>query len=132
MDGSASAVISFIFAIHQLVNLMADSLERRTQISELERTAATQQDQTDYDAAWNSLSKAKELAESGGQFSKVMGRQDRETRQVNVLQENLAMAWMEDVDLKPGQKFSDIIDRIEPILQEGAASATSGLPHNVV
>jgi hypothetical protein len=89
---AVTAILSLIFAIHQLVNLTADSRERHRRILELEQSAAIQKDETDYAAAWSGLNKAKEIADSGGQLSKLMGRQDRETRQVNALQEDLAMA----------------------------------------
>jgi len=119
-----SAVLSFIFTVRQLVNLMATSRDRTRQIAELERIATAEQSQGEYDAAWGNLIKARELAESGGQFSQLLGRQDRDTRQVDNRLENLAMAWMEDIHPRPGQRFSDTVDKIEPILQKGVANAT--------
>ena len=119
-----SAVISFVFAVRQALNLAADTRARSHQIAELEKVAASEEDQAAYEAAWSNLIKAQQLAEAGGAISKLIGRQDRDTAQVDRLLENLAMKWMEDVRLKPGQKFAEVVDRIEPVLQQGAADAT--------
>jgi hypothetical protein len=122
--GAATALFSLILGAHQVLSLVANSRERIQRIAELEKTAAVQQDETDYAAAWNSFNAARQLAESGGIFAELTGRQNNEIRRSKLLQENLAMEWMENVSLIGDQKFSEVVDKIEPILQSGAESAT--------
>jgi len=121
---AVTALLSLVFGIYQFMNLIADSRERDRRIAELEKTAAVQQGESDYAAAWDSMGKALQFAESGGPLSKMFGQQSNEAQQANLLQENLAMAWIEDVRLNDGQKFSEVVDKIEPVLQRGVASAS--------
>ena len=108
--GGITAVLSLIFGLHQLVGLISAHRERDRQVNELLKTSEVEERGRDYAAAWKSLEEAERVAS---------GR-----REVRAAQESLAMDWLENASVNPDQqKFSDITDKLTPVLDRAVASA---------
>jgi hypothetical protein len=122
--GGITAVLSLIFGLQRVVQLVSDARERQRQISELSRVGKEQQGAGNYPAAWNSFGEALKDADEGGQIAKLTGGLDAERRRLREAQEDLAMVWLENLQAPEGQKFSDVVDKLVPVLDRGAAGAT--------
>ena len=118
-----SAVIALGFAIIQVVRTVSDVRDRHRQIDELVRTAELQKHNLDYEHAWAGYAQAVTIAESGGVLAKLTGQLSTEAGVLRVLQENLAMAWLDNIEIGPGQTFSEVVDKVAPVLTRGAAMA---------
>ena len=106
--GAATAVISLILAGNEVAKVLSDARERRRHVEELQRVAVEQQKSGDYAAAWASLAEASKI----------------DDRAVRISQEDLAMAWLRDVRISEGSKFSDIVDPLAVVLTRGTVSAS--------
>lgn len=107
--GYATAILSLIFGIRELVKLVADRIESHRKVDALLDSTAVELKIRDYAAAWHSLEKASQL--------------ESNSAKVQLAQENLAMSWLEDVHPRENEKFSDIAEKLEPVLTRGLASA---------
>ncbi len=119
----ATAVLALGFAILQLARTVGDVRDRRRQIQELVQTQATARRAADYEHAWTALDDAVKVAESGGLMAKMTGQLSTEARELRVAQENLAMAWLDNIRVGENQTFSSIVDRLTPVMTRGAAMA---------
>jgi hypothetical protein len=119
----ASAILALAFAILQLVRTVSDARDRRRQIVELAKTEAVAKRAGDYERAWASYDQAIKIAESGGMLAKLTGQLSQETRDLRNAQEDLAMAWLDNIRIGPGQTFSSVVDRVAPVLTRGVAVA---------
>ena len=106
--GYATAILSLLFGIRELVKIVSDRIESRRKIEDLLKSEDVELKVRDYAAAWRSLDQASQVDPNSGK--------------VHLAQENVAMAWLEDVHLGEGQKFSDISEKVEPVLSRGIAS----------
>jgi len=124
--GWATAGISFIVALQQVIQLVSDGRERTRQIVELERTAGLQQEARNYKGAWASVERALEVAEPGGQLAKLTGQLGDERRRLREAQERLAMEWLENlrVNSEAGETFSDLVGPLDPVLARGIANGS--------
>ncbi|MGH8548297.1 MAG: hypothetical protein ACRERU_06810 [Methylococcales bacterium] len=122
--GSLTALLSLIFGLHQAIQLVSEVRERQRLVAELYETGKLQQGAADYDGAWDSFDQALKTAESGGNLAKLTGQLDEATLQIREAQENLAMAWLENVHASPGQTFSAVADKLLPVLNRGVTSAS--------
>jgi hypothetical protein len=118
-----TSVLAFIFAVVQLIRMVSDGRERRRHIDELLRVEQMQSQAGDYAAGWASLEKALHTAESGGLFAKLTGQLSPDAQRVRTAQENLAMAWVQNLQVAAGEKYSPIADRLSPVLMRGAAAS---------
>jgi Tfp pilus assembly protein PilF len=107
--GSLTAILSLFFGVRQLVKIVSDRVEANRKIDALLKSEDVELKVRDYAAAWKSLEQASQAAPNSAK--------------VHLAQENLAMAWLEDVHLHEGEKFSDISEKVEPVLSRGVASA---------
>lgn len=108
--GGATAVLSLIFGLHQLTDLVIGIRERRRHVEELLRTGAAQHEAHDFVAAWQTLEDADRL--EGGRS------------EVRAAQESLAMDWLEDARLSPGARsFEDIVGKAAPVLDRALLTA---------
>src|SRR6476646_1921308 len=119
-----SAVIALLFAVIQLVRLVSAPRDRERQISELTRVEAMQAQAGDYPGAWASLDQALKIAESGGMLSKLTGQLSRDAQTLRVTQEDLAMAWVEKLRHGEGKTFSEVAEKLTPVMTRGATNAT--------
>jgi tetratricopeptide (TPR) repeat protein len=106
--GSLTAILSLFFGVRQIVKLVSDRIESNRQIDFLLKSQDVELKVRDYAAAWRSLEQASQV--------------DLNSAKVHLAQENLAMAWLEDVHLREGEKFSDISEKLEPVLSRGISS----------
>jgi len=121
--GGITAILSLIFGVQRVIQLVSEAGERQRQIAELYRVGKEQQDAGNYPAAWNSFEQALKDADEGGQIAKLTGRLDAERRRLRGTQEDLAMAWLENLSAPEGQAFSNVVDKLVPVLDRGATSA---------
>ena len=109
--GAATAVLSLIFGLRTLTNLIMDRRARDQQVTELLGTAQLQREAFDYSSAWASLDRAAEI--SG------------DDQRVRTLQEDVAMDWLRNVRAEgTPPAFTPIVDRVTPSLTRGVLSAT--------
>src|SRR5277367_2883219 len=108
-DGKLPALLKWvgyltaIFSLCATVAGFAKYLYARKEIAKttnaLLATETEEKKAGDYSAGWQTLEKAKQL--------------EPNSARVRMAQNELAMAWLEDVYLKESQKFSDVTDNLE-------------------
>lgn len=106
--GYATAILSLIFGVRQLVKIVSDRIESHRKVDALLITEDVELKGRDYSSAWHSLDQASQLAP--------------DSAKVRLAQENLAMAWLENIRVREKQEWSSIVDKLEPVLTRGIAS----------
>lgn len=106
--GAVTALISLSLGTNQVLKVVAETRERSRRVAELEGVAREQQRSGDFAAAWASLTEASKI----------------DDRTVRTAQEDVAMAWLRDVRVPSGSKFSDVVDPLAAVLTRGVVSAT--------
>lgn len=122
--GAATGIVSLVLGVNQLTRLVSEVRERQRQVAELRAVADEQQRASDFPAAWQSLDRALAVADQGGYLAKLTGRVGALRSDLREAQENLAMAWLEDVRIPEGRKFSDVVDPLIPIVTRGALNTS--------
>ena len=122
--GAVTSILSLIFGLYQLTNLMAGVRDRQRKIAESLNVENSQRAAGDFSRAWSTLQEAAKLADEGGKLATVMGRLDEVRQRVRLRQEDLAMAWLRDARPGPGRAFSDIVNPVLPVLERGLLTAT--------
>ena len=124
--GGITAVLSLAFAVQQAIELVSDSRERQRNIAELSSVAVLQRNAGDYRAAWTTYERALEAAEPTGQLAKLTGQLGEQRQQLREAQEDLAMVWLENLQVKSseGESFSSLIVPLDPVLNRGIASSS--------
>jgi len=108
--GGVTAVLSLVFGLHQLTELVSGYRQRDREVKELLSTSKMQQQAADYSAAWNSLEQADRLSKGG--------------REVRAAQESVAIAWLENAHVNPEQqKFGDTTGKVVPTLDRAVSTA---------
>src|SRR6266536_152757 len=108
--GGTTAVLSLVFGLRQLTVLISDARDRQRQVTELIATGKLQQEARDYESGWISLRKAAELRANQSQ--------------VRAAQEDLAMAWLDNIRGSQGPTpFTAIVDTLVPVLSRRVVSA---------
>ncbi len=110
--GYATAVLSLIAGIRQLGKMISDRAQAHRRIEILLSSEGVQLQGRDYWSAWRSLEQASQI--------------DPDSTKVHAAQETLAMEWLENVRLQENEKFSDIAEKLEPVLTRGVASSKPG------
>ena len=109
--GAATAVLSLVFGLRTLTNLIMDRRARDQQITELLGTAQLQREAFDYQSAWASLDRAAEIK--------------GDDQRLRTLQEDVAMDWLRNIRAEgTPPAFTPIVDRVTPALTRGVLSAT--------
>jgi hypothetical protein len=122
--GAITAILSLIFGLVKLAELVSDVGERQRQIAELHKVGKQQQSAADYEGAWASFEQALKAAEPGGQLAKLTGQLSDERRALREAQEDLAMEWLRNLSVPKGKTFSDVVDKLVAVVHRGAASAS--------
>lgn len=122
--GAVTAILSLIFAIHRMTQLVSDLREQQRQIAELREVGKLQLSTSDYDGAWASLEQALKVAESGGMLDKLTGQLSKEATDVREAQEDLAMEWLRHAWHPDGRTYSSFVDKLTPVLNRGLANTT--------
>jgi hypothetical protein len=106
--GYATAILSLFFGVRELIKMISDRVESRHKVGVLLSSADVELRGKDYSSAWRTLEQASKL-------------QPNSTK-VRLAQEDLAMKWLEDTNLRENEKFSDIADKLESVLTRGLSS----------
>jgi hypothetical protein len=106
--GYATAILSLIFGVRQLVKMVSDRLESHRKVDALLVTEDVELKGRDYASAWRTLEQASKL--------------QPDSAKVHLAQENLAMDWLENIRVREKQEWSSIVDKLEPVLTRGMAS----------
>jgi hypothetical protein len=122
--GGMTAILSLIFGLHQMTQLVSAVREQRRQITELYSVGKLQHGAADYEGAWTSFERALKTTDAGGKLAQLTGQLSTETIALREAQEALAMEWLENVSASQGQTFSDIVDKLVPVLSRGLASSS--------
>jgi len=122
--GGATAVLSLIFGVFQLGQTVATIRAQQHQVAELLRVGELQQATRDYSAAWASFAEAAKTTEAGGEVAKLTGSLSADQRRTRKAEEDLAMAWLEDISASKVEMFSDITDKVVPVLDRGVANSS--------
>ncbi|MGH8629584.1 MAG: hypothetical protein ACREU7_02310, partial [Burkholderiales bacterium] len=108
--GGITAVLSLAVALYQFTLYVNASWKSTQKAAELLEIAANQQGRSLYAEAWATLEEAKRLG--------------KRSDEVDLAQENLAMAWLQNSRLVGGQTFSQLAGAVEPVLDRGMLKAS--------
>ena len=122
--GAVTALISLVLGANQVTKVFSEAGERRRHVEELQRVASQQQKNADFAAAWATLDQASTAADQGSYLTNLLGRLDENRLAVRTAQEDLAMAWLRDVRVPGGGKFSDVVDPLAAVVTRGVVSAS--------
>jgi len=106
--GYATAILSLIFGVRELVKIISDRFESHRKVVALLVTEDVELKGRDYASAWQTLEQA--------------SKSEPDSAKVRLAQENLAMAWLENIHVREKQEWSSIVDKLEPVLTRGIAS----------
>lgn len=120
---AAGAIVSLAIGLFTVTRLLADVQERERAISEALATGQRQLAAADYASAWTTLEAAQKSADEGGQLAKLTGRLSEARQAVREAQQGLAMQWLRNIRIGADKKFSDVVDRLLPVLERGVTSA---------
>jgi tetratricopeptide (TPR) repeat protein len=110
--GYLTAIFSLCATLFATAKYLYNRSETRKNLTALLASEAEQQKSHDYSSAWQTLEKAAKL--------------DPDSAKVRALQESLAMVWLEDVHLQEKQRFSDVTQKLGPVLTRAVALAKPG------
>ena len=122
--GAVTAFISLLLGANQVAKVFSEAGEQRRHVAELQRVATEQLKSADYPSAWATLNEASKAADEGSYFANVVGRLDEQRLAIRTAQEDLAMAWLRDVRVPSGSRFSDVVDPLAAVVTRGIVSAT--------
>jgi hypothetical protein len=107
--GYGTAILSFVAGVSGAVKVVWDRAEARRQVESLLTSEQIQAGGRDYAAAWQTLERAAKV--------------DSGSPRVQKAQEDLAMAWLENIRVEGDQRFSDITEKVDPVLTRGITAA---------
>src|SRR5580700_3569707 len=107
--GSITAIFSLIAGIYAGWAFLSGQFEKRRTIDQLLAAEAVQLRTSDYESAWKTLAQAVTV--------------DASSARVQQAQEDVAIDWLDNIHAYGGQTYSSIIEKLEPVLTRGAASA---------
>ncbi len=110
--GYLTAILSLGAAVSGIVKFAYDRIERQRRIESLLSVEALQLKSRDYWSAWGTLEQAAQI--------------QPDSPKVRSAQESLAIAWLDHVHLSENQKFSDVIQKLEPVLTRAVADSKPG------
>ena len=109
--GYGTAVLSLVAGIGGIGKTVLDRLETRRKIDTLISSESVQLQGHDYESAWRSLEQASQA--------------DPGSARVHAAQEVLAMEWLENIHARKNESFSDIAEKLEPVLTRGVGASQS-------
>lgn len=110
--GYLTAILSFCATVGGVLKVGYDRLKTRRAVDSFLSAEAVQLQSRDYGSAWRTLEQASQL--------------QPDSPKVRAAQESLAMVWLEDVHLHENQKFSDVTQKLEPVLTHAVAASNPG------
>lgn len=109
--GYGTAILSLIAGLGKIAKVISDRVEARRNIRALLSSEEVQRQGGDYGSAWRSLEQASQI--------------NPNSAEVRDARENLAMEWLENIQVLGDEKFSDITQKLEPVLTRGVVSSKS-------
>ncbi len=109
--GSITAVFSLIAGVYGGWMFVSGQFEKHRAIERLLAAEAVQLGTRDYSLAWKTLEQASTV--------------DPASTQVQQAQEDVATQWLENIHVSGKETFSEIAEKLEPVLTHGTASAKS-------
>ena len=109
--GSLTAIFSLIGGVYGGWAYFSGQYEKRRAIAGLLATEAVQLSTRDYASAWKTLEQASVI--------------DSGSEKIHQAQEDVAMQWLENIHVSGSDTFTQIAEKLEPILTRGATSAKS-------
>jgi hypothetical protein len=109
--GYTTAILSLGAGLMQIGKMVSARLEARRKVDALLSSQAVELKGQDYWSAWRSLEQASQI--------------DPDSAKVHAAQETLAMEWLENIRVREDEKFSDIAEKLEPVLTRAATSEPS-------
>jgi hypothetical protein len=109
--GSITAIFSLIAGIYAGWDFLSGQLEKRRAVERLLAAEAVQLRASDYQSAWKTLAQAATV--------------DPGSAPVQRAQEDVAIEWLENIHASGDQTFASIVEKLEPVLTRGVASAKS-------
>lgn len=109
--GYVTAILSLIAGVGAIVKTISGHVEAGRKIDSLLSSEAMELKGQDYQSAWRNIEHASGI--------------DPDSAKVHAAQETVAMEWLENIRLRQDEKFSDIAEKLEPVLVRGAATETS-------
>lgn len=100
--GYLTAIFSLCATLLGIAKYVYNRAETRKNLTALLATEGEQQKSRDYSSAWQTLEKAAKLVP--------------DSPEVRAAQEKLAMLWLEDMHLQQNQTWSDVVQKLEPVL----------------
>lgn len=110
--GYLTAVFSLCATVLGVAKYVYNRVETRKSLNSLFATEAEQQKLRDYPSAWQTLEKAAKLVP--------------DSAEVRAEQEKLAMLWLDDMHLQENQSWSDVVQKLEPVLTRAVTAAKPG------
>jgi hypothetical protein len=111
--GYATAILSLLAGIREWEKLVAGRVEARRKVDSLLAAEQIQLQGRDYRSAWQSLDQANRVVP--------------ESVAVRSAQERLAMDWLENISVGENERFSDIAEKLEPVLTRGVTTEKSAM-----
>ena len=109
--GYTTAILSLVAGLLQIGKMVSGRLEAGRKIDALLSSEGVELKGQDYWSAWRSLEQASQI--------------DPDSAKVHAAQEALAMEWLENIRVREDEKFSDIAEKLEPVLTRAATSEKS-------
>jgi len=110
--GYLTAIFSLCATVWGVGKYLYGRAETRKNLTALLAMEAEQKKSRDYASGWQTLEEAAKLVP--------------DSAEVRAAQENLAMLWLDDMHLQENQKWSDAVQKLEPVLTRAVAAAKPG------
>jgi hypothetical protein len=107
--GYGTAILSLAAGIGGIGKIVLNRLETHRRIDAFISSESVQLQGHDYGSAWRSLEQASQA--------------DPDSARVHAAQEALAMEWLENIHARENESFSDIAEKLEPVLTRGVGAA---------
>jgi tetratricopeptide (TPR) repeat protein len=106
--GYITALLSLIAGVRGLTKVFTDRAEARHKIESLMASEHIQAQGHDYSSAWQTLEQASQV--------------DPNSAPIHTAQENLAMQWLDNIHVRENERFSDVAEKLDPVLTRGATA----------
>jgi hypothetical protein len=107
--GYGTAILSFVAGVRVITSAISSRVETRHKTEALLASERIQLNGHDYPAAWQTLDQASKISP--------------DSTAIHEAQEDLAMEWLDDIRVQADETFSEIIQKLDPILTRGIAAA---------
>jgi hypothetical protein len=107
--GYATAILSFAAAVRGITSAISSRVETRHKTEASLAAERIQLNGHDYAAAWQTLDQA--------------SKNDPDSAAIHEAQEDLAMEWLDNIRVQGSGTFSEIAQKLDPVLTRGIAAA---------